>query len=248
MQLNPRLAVTDLGLRYQERRRLVVSDVLVPHIADEILRCLSQQVQWGLAFQDESGPQVLNHQRFNAMTAAERAALEEAIDDRARRGFQFSYRCYPIVDAYLQRRDTELVLHPLFEFMNSPVMLDFIRAITGNHSIIRADAQATLFAPGDFLTLHNDFDPQKGRLVAYVLGFAKNWRAEYGGVLQFFDENHNPEQGFVPKFNSLMLFSVPQLHAVSSVSRFAPLGRYSITGWFQDATGVPSRTKARFGL
>ncbi len=141
-----------------------------------------------------------------------------------------------------------LLLHQLFEFINAPPMLDFIRTVTGMKQIVRADAQATLFAPGDFLTLHNDFDAAKGRLVAYVMGFTKNWRSDYGGMLQFIDDKHNVEQGFLPHFNSLMLFSVPQMHAVTYVPGFAPIGRYSITGWFQDATAVPAATKSRYGM
>jgi hypothetical protein len=32
------------------------------------------------------------------------------------------------------------------------------------------------------------------------------------------------------------------------VPGFAPVGRYSVTGWFQDATAVPTATKSRYGL
>lgn len=140
------------------------------------------------------------------------------------------------------------MLHGVFEFINSPVMLGFARAVTGFPQIVRADAQATLYAPGHFLTTHNDFDPVKGRLVAYVMGFTKNWRADYGGMLQFQTDQQDVEEGFLPHFNSLMMFSVPQLHAVTMVPSYAPIGRYSITGWFQDATAVPAATKAKYGL
>lgn len=247
MQLNPGLKTNDLIRRFRERKRIVIRDVLTPVVAEQIHACMTQQVKWGLAYQDDTGPQHIEADRLAAMQADERLALDERIGTRARQGFQFRYHCYPMLNAYLQRRDPGLLLHNLFEFINAPVMLDFVRTITGMKQIVRADAQATLFAPGDFLTLHNDFDAQKGRLVAYVLGFTKDWRADYGGMLQFMDDKHNVEQGFLPHFNALMLFSVPQWHAVTYVPPFAPVGRYAVTGWFQDATAVPAATRARYG-
>jgi Rps23 Pro-64 3,4-dihydroxylase Tpa1-like proline 4-hydroxylase len=246
--LNPSLDVAALVARYRDTRRLVIRDFLTPQAAEQISNCLEREVNWGLAYLDGGVPRVIERAGIDAMTQAERDALDRGIAEQALKGFQYRYRCYPMVDAYLQRRDPHLALHQVFEFINSPLLLDAVRRITGCPQIVRADAQATLYAPGDFLTLHNDFDAQKGRLVAYVMGFSKNWRPDYGGVLQFLDDAQNIECGFLPRFNSLMLFSVPQNHAVSCVAPFAPLGRYSVTGWFQDATAVPPQTKARYGL
>jgi len=248
MLLNAGLKTPDLIRKFKQNRRIVIRDVLAPAAADQIFDCMTRDVKWGLAYNDEAGPQLMEAEKLNALSPEEREALEEKIRSGAREGFQYRYRCYAMLDAYLQRRDPGLRLHNAFEFINSPDMLGFARTVTGMQQIVRADAQATLFAPGDFLTLHNDFDAKKGRLMAYVLGFTKNWRADSGGMLQFMDDRHDVEQGFLPQYNSLMLFAVPQLHAVSFVSSFAPVGRYAITGWFQDATAVPSATKAKYGM
>jgi Rps23 Pro-64 3,4-dihydroxylase Tpa1-like proline 4-hydroxylase len=248
MRLNQALNIGELSAQFRTKKRLVIEDLLAPEAAEQILTCLTHKVNWGLAHHGDGGPEVIERPRLDAMTPAERSALDETIHARAREGFQYRYRCYPMVEAYLERKDPHLALHRLFEFINSPPFLQFARQITGMERIVRADAQATLYAPGDFLTLHNDFDPQKGRLIAYVMGFTKHWRSDYGGLLQFLDQNQNIEEGFLPRYNSLMLFSVPQNHAVTCVSPFAPLGRYSVTGWFQDATAVPQQTKARYGM
>jgi Rps23 Pro-64 3,4-dihydroxylase Tpa1-like proline 4-hydroxylase len=61
-----------------------------------------------------------------------------------------------------------------------------------------------------------------------------DWKSEWGGFLNFFDEYGNIEAGFRPMFNSLNLFLVPQRHSVSYVAPFAPVGRYAITGWAMD--------------
>lgn len=248
MLLNSGLKTSELTRRFRQDKRIVIRDVLAPSAAEQIFECLTRDVKWGLAYQDDTGPQLIDHDRLKALSPAERDAIDTRINLRARETFQYRYQCYPMLDAYLQRRDPGLRLHQVLEFINSPEMIELVRTVTGMKQIVRADAQATLFAPGDFLTLHNDFDAKKGRLAAYVLGFTRNWRADYGGMLQFMDDRHNVEQGFLPQFNSLMLFSVPQMHAVTYVPAFAPIGRYAITGWFQDSSAVPAATKARYGM
>jgi SM-20-related protein len=247
--LNPQLDMRALAEEFRTRgNRIVVRDVFAPEFANRVFQCLKQDVRWGLAYNDQHGPQYLDPEKLTAMTADDAERFYDPIHQRARSGFQFRYRCYPMLDAYLKRQNPDLFLNQVVEYLNSPQMLGFARNVTGKAAIVRADAQATLFAPGDFLTQHNDLDPIKGRLVAYVLGFTKNWRPDFGGMLQFFDERHDVERGFLPHFNSMMMFSVPQNHAVTAVPAFAPVGRYSITGWFQDATAVPAATKAKYGL
>jgi Rps23 Pro-64 3,4-dihydroxylase Tpa1-like proline 4-hydroxylase len=246
--LNAQLNVPALAEQFQrQKRRIVIRDVFEPAFADRVFTCLKDETPWGLAYFDGK-PMVVDAAQTRAMDAPAQAALDATAAKGARFGFSYLYSCYPMLDAFLARRDPDLFLHRLLEFINSPAMLNFVRNVTGLPQIVRADAQATLFGPGHFLTLHNDYDPAKGRLVAYVLGFTKNWRADYGGMLQFMTETHDVEAGFLPHFNSLMMFSVPQLHAVTYVPPYAPVGRYSVTGWFQDATAVPAATKAKYGL
>jgi len=95
-------------------------------------------------------------------------------------------------------------------------------------------AQATYYTRESFLSAHDDIaDHKKNRLVAYVLGFAKNWAIDWGGLLQFFDpESGEIIESFLPTFNGLTLFRVPQWHSVSFVAPFARAPRFSVTGWY----------------
>ena len=51
---------------------------------------------------------------------------------------------------------------------------------------------------------------------------------EWGGVLQFYD---HIEQGYLPTFNALNLFSVPRRHSVAQIAMFGGM-RCAISGWF----------------
>jgi Rps23 Pro-64 3,4-dihydroxylase Tpa1-like proline 4-hydroxylase len=113
--------------------------------------------------------------------------------------------------------------------------MDLVRAITGTPELIKADAQATLYAPQQFLSVHNDEHASAGRRIAYVLNLcAEEWRPEWGGYLLFHDDDGDVIAGFRPRFNALNLFAVPQRHSVSFVAPFAAMARYAITGWFRD--------------
>jgi len=50
--------------------------------------------------------------------------------------------------------------------------------------------------------------------------------------LAFFDDNGNIKEAFIPSFNTLNIFLVPQMHSVQLVSPFAGANRCSYLGWF----------------
>lgn len=151
------------------------------------------------------------------------------------RDYAFSYARYPILDAYLGKWDPGGAFDALLEHLNAEPFLDLIRAVTGMPQLIEAEAQATLFAPNQFLPLPVDVHAAEGWRIADVLSMcAGDWRPGLGGYLQFFDEDGDVVAGYRPRFNALSLFAVPAPHAVSYVPPFAPVGRYSITGWLRD--------------
>jgi len=109
-----------------------------------------------------------------------------------------------------------------------------VRQVTGLPQIRWADAQATLFGPQQFLSMHHDFSDQ-GWLVAYVFSFAATeWGPDWGGYLNFHDDDGDIIHGYRPRFNALNMFRVPRHHNVSFVPGFAPAGRFAITGWFRN--------------
>ena len=124
-------------------------------------------------------------------------------------------------------------LNEVLIFLNSPEFLGLMRDVTGEESITFADAQATRFDAGHFLTCHNDEVEGKCRRVAYVLSLSPVWNSDWGGALQFFGKNGNVEEAYMPNYNSLNVFRVPTDHSVAVVAPFAGASRFSITGWLR---------------
>ncbi len=121
----------------------------------------------------------------------------------------------------------------LAKWLNSDTVIDWIRKLSGYNDIVAASAQATRYVPGQFLTRHKDVNHSEQRRVAYVLNFTESWHPDWGGLLQFFENDGTPRDGWAPGFNTLSLFDVEHVHSVTYVTPFALQPRLSVTGWFR---------------
>jgi len=221
---------------FQARGRVQVPQVLEAASADALHDCLLKQVPWRLAYNEGERAVVLYPSELQQLGPEGRRRLMESVIERARDRFQYVYHCYPILAAYLKGEDPGLLLHRFLEWLVRPETLDVARRITGIPTLIKADAQATLYMPGQFLTLHDDTGAEvEKRRVGYVLNLCREWHADWGGLLQFIGEEGDVTETWVPRYNVLNLFRVPVRHAVSCVTRFAAQPRLAITGWFRDA-------------
>jgi len=222
---------------YAQHKRLQIPDFLPKDVAAELYTCLRKNISWDLVYQNNklAKAEVLSQEEFLKSDMQAQNNLQLKIYQEAQNNFQFIYHTYPILDRYLENNPylPELLRHYL-DWINSPKYLDFFREISGHHSIIKADAQATRYGPNQFLNKHNDIPRGEKRLIAYVLNLTPTWDPNWGGYLQFYSDNNNIEAAFIPSFNTLNIFSVPYEHGVSFVTPFAGAYRYSITGWFRE--------------
>ena len=237
LELNPDLDRASLASVFASRGRLQVRDVLSVASAERIRSIIARQTPWGLAWQaGGDGPHLMKAEQLKTLSQAEVGSIQKRLVEATRgQAYAFIYSSYPLVTAYLERWRPGSAEEKLLDELNGAEFLDFLREITGIAEIRKVDGQATLYRPGHFLSHHDDSEPERGRRVAYVLNLtAGDWRPEWGGYLNFYDERFDVEEGLRPRFNSLNLFSVPQLHAVTQVASFAPTGRFAITGWARD--------------
>ena len=233
LRLNPGLDPARSAAAYARDGYVQVRDVLTPAAAELIAAALERGVDWDLFLSGTGGPETLGRAQLSAMGREEIVRRIGEVDARARTGFAYRYLGYPMITAYMSGRDPGHPLHALLEFMNGPEMLGFARAITAEASVIKADAQATYYRPGDYLTLHDDTGVGERR-AAYTLGFTRNWRADWGGQLLFHAPDGEIVRGLQPGFNVLTLFRTPQWHSVAPVAPYAGAPRLSITGWLRD--------------
>ncbi len=227
-QTNPELDLKKLRKQLTEKGHLRVENFLEDEFAKRIESCLRNEVPWGLAYRLDGASQLdLNADGVDDLPVAAKDRLMQQLDAP----FQFIYNSYMVVTAYLENRHPGHYLYRLLEWINSKEMHDFFRRLTGDSQLKKINMQATRYMPGHFLTNHNDDDATEGRLYAYVLGFSRDWCADWGGLLHFLNADGSIKKSLMPSFNSLSIFKVPQDHSVSYVAPFAKNPRLALTGW-----------------
>ncbi|HEX8213953.1 MAG TPA: 2OG-Fe(II) oxygenase family protein, partial [Allosphingosinicella sp.] len=215
--------------------RVQLSPFLKEQCAEALLDHVRGRSDWHLVL--NAGAKVFEIDRAGqaAMEAGQRERMEMMVAAAARSGFQYRFESVRVPDEEAARSERGSLLDRFASFMSSEPVLDLLRAITLAQDISFADAQATSYSPGHFLTTHDDAVEGKQRRAAYVLGLTREWRAEWGGLLMFHDPAGDIEQAYLPRMNVLNLFTVPALHSVSLVAPFAAEPRYSVTGWLRAA-------------
>jgi Rps23 Pro-64 3,4-dihydroxylase Tpa1-like proline 4-hydroxylase len=235
LRLHPELDLARARESYARRGVVQIQDVFEPAVATAIDSVLAGPVPWRTLLTDEGDRpihfsnaelQALGREKVNAM-------FKDALS-RARQNRGFLYNTYPMIEAYLKGWDKGHPIHALTEFINSAEFLGLGRAVTGIAGITKADAHATAYHPGHYLTRHLDYGDDHERRAAYVLGFSRGWQPDWGGLLLFLNERQDVTEGYLPRFNALTIFDIKYLHTVTQVSSFAGGVRRSITGWFRD--------------
>lgn len=230
--LNPALDATSLAGCFARDGRIQIQEFLAPGLAAALSESIRERDDWVQVV--NSGDKVFELSRSvrAEMSEAQRAALDTAVYAGARGGFQYRYETIRVPDDAKLRLASDHLLDGLAHWLSTGPARDFLKTVTGREDVDYVDAQATAYAPGDFLTAHDDDVAGKRRTAAYVFGLTPQWRPEWGGLLLFHDDRRISD-GFVPAFNTLNIFRVPQRHSVSEVTRAAPHRRYSVTGWLR---------------
>ncbi|WP_300554985.1 2OG-Fe(II) oxygenase family protein [Maricaulis sp.] len=241
LKLNPDLDPAQFAAIYKRDGIVQIPNILAEDTAKGLLDVLVNGTPWRLAFPKPSATPggrdeivYLNRDEIDKMGMEAAKAEIDGVLLRARQNYGYMYNVYPMVEAYTNGWDQGHPLHTVTEFLNSRGFLEFGRTVIGADRITKADASATQFAPGHFLTRHIDEGYDRERRAAYTLGMTPGWQTDWGGLLMFLDDNQDIERAYMPRFNVLTLFDGTRIHSVSQVAGFAGGGRVSITGWLRD--------------
>lgn len=234
--LDPGIDRPALRRAFQERRRATLAPFLSGDSAEALLAHLRQRTEWRLAIQAGGARFVeIESKDLESMSPAQCEALSRAAAPSEPAGFRYLFDQIIAVGDKPENREPDSPLGRFAAFLSSAEVLDLVRDISGAGDIAFAEARATRYRPGHFLTIHDDRHEETRRRVAYTFGLSPVWRPEWGGLLMFHDRRGDVELGIVPRMNALNLFAVPQDHSVSAVAPFASEPRYSVTGWMRAA-------------
>ncbi|MCG8434910.1 MAG: 2OG-Fe(II) oxygenase [Gammaproteobacteria bacterium] len=223
--ISERITLADYQQQLARAGRVVVRDFLEEAKAEQLFTDISNIEQWDLAVNTPAGPAAIDATEFESAPERERQKVHQEIHKQALDGFSYYYGRYELIPG------EPICLKDVRDFIASDGFMSFIKQLTGDAHIERADAHATVYRTGHFLKKHDDTYAGKNRRYAYVIGLTPYWQVDWGGLLHFIDSDGSVSDVFVPAFNTLTIFKVPQNHFVSIVTNFANESRYSVTGW-----------------
>ncbi len=233
LNLNPDLHPHALAAAYARAGRLHVANFLEDGDARALHAEIASQRAWNFVIFAHEKNIDLDAQGWETLDAETKRKTIQIVHERANREFAFMHYKLSLYDRYHNGRQLSPGLIDFFEFLNGEAFLGFARALTGAHDIAFADAQLTAFNPGHFVTIHNDDLDGKNRRAAYVLNLTPEWREDWGGYLNFFDDDGHVAAGYKPAFNALNIFTVPMRHSVGVVAPFAKKPRIVVSGWLR---------------
>lgn len=233
LRINPELDESELVAALARDGRVHTPDFLAPDAAEALSDVIAAETRWNLVAQLGGKHVDLGAAAMEMLNPHKREEFLAAVHAQARSGFQYLYENFPLYDVVHHNTLPDHPLIDLFTFLNGPDFLGFARRLVGADDIGFADAQVTRYGPGHFLASHNDAVSGKNRRAAYVLNLTREWRADWGGQLLFFDKAGHVSGGFTPTWNALNVFCVPARHSVALVAPFAKGRRVSITGWLR---------------
>jgi Rps23 Pro-64 3,4-dihydroxylase Tpa1-like proline 4-hydroxylase len=236
--LNPALDTALLAKQYKSGGRVRIENVLKPEVVEKIADYLRSEIKFDLIFVRDGKTEVWTPKHVASKSREELAELQQAIWGEARKGIGFQYGGYAMATADKGDDNDKLrYLYSVFDYVNGKEMIDLVSHVTGRSDLLGAKAQYTRFIPGQFLTRHRDVVTTDERRIAYVLGFNPTWHPDWGGLLQFYQQDGTPLDAWAPHFNCLNLFDIDHIHAVTCIAPFSGDARLSLTGWF---TSQPS--------
>lgn len=236
-ELNPTLDVKAIAASLKSAGHVQIPDFLKPEAAEALLQFLLDSEDWRHVLNAGDKVYEIPFEQLEAMDQEQRRTLDRKADQEAAHGFQFRFDTIRVPDGEAERRAQDTPLTDFASFLSAPEQVDWFRRITGSDKVDFADAQATRYRSGSFLTTHDDAVEGKRRHFAYVLNLTRDWRADWGGLLFFPSERSTRVDALVPHFNLLNLFAVGQPHGVSQVATYAPRPRISVTGWLRSRAG-----------
>lgn len=226
--INVRKDNEELKEKYLENKILVIENFLVPDFAIKLYKYISKipDFKWfyscGIRNTKYEGRIIHKNKKRNADNIRE-----------ANRSFsknEFSFNLKRSMDN--KRGEICKYEYILRKSLSSRFFLSMISYFTDLKLTNLNQMFLSKYTSGSFLAPHSDIG--NGR-IAFVLNLTTNWKPQYGGILHFLNDKRNKiTNSFVPSFNNLLIFYIPNEgipHYVSHVVPGIKNNRYAITGW-----------------
>lgn len=229
-EFNRNLDFNQFKRDYAVDKRLHIKNIWPIDAAQSISYCLEKKTEYINAYTAGGENFESTDSKLRGLSQTEYQKFIQRLYHDASQGIGFFYGRRLIKP---EDNHTNQTLKNVARYLNSGEVLEKIRYVSGIKDIEFVSCKATRYLPGHFLTRHNDLHEKEHRRLAFVLGFSPKWHPDWGGLLQFYQNDGTPRDAWAPTFNSLNIFDVNHVHAVTHIAPFASAPRLTIAGFFR---------------
>ncbi len=210
---------------FNENKKIQIQNILKDEIAELLFKHSIMDKNWILATGHDT---IKFEKKINKQFEKANSIQIKKIQDKFKNN-KFSY----IFHRSMNNKTPSFLEFTLRKYMASKEFIDYLNSITDLNITTLNTLFMSKYKGGHFLSPHSDKGNGK---ITFVISLTKKWKPEYGGILHFMnDDKTKIIESYVPEFNTLMLFEVPEEgipHYVSHIVPYIKEERYSITGWF----------------
>ena len=211
---------------FEKNKKVKIENLLITKVAEILFKHALTEKNWILS----TGHDATKYEkRINKQFEKANAIQIKKIQDKFKND-HFSY----IFLRSMNNIKPSFLEYTLRKNMGSEEFIHYLNKITNLNLTKLNTLFLSKYKGGNFLSPHSDNGNGK---LAFVLNLTKNWKPQYGGILHFMNEEKTEIiESYIPLFNNLMLFEVPEggiPHFVSHVVPYVKQERYSITGWYE---------------
>lgn len=229
VSFHPNTNLAEINNEFAKDQRVRIQSLIPMDQAEQMFNSLTNEVPYSIALIRDNRPIALSDSEWRNLPAQQKQAIHNETMLNASKGVGFIYGRYQLS----LHQESLVHLKALHEWLNSEEVLNWVREMSGHRDIVSASAQATRYTAGQFLTRHMDTHDTEQRRLAYVFSFTPNWHPDWGGLLQFYQQDGTPRDAWAPGFNTFSIFDVKHIHSVTYITPFSLTPRLSVTGWFR---------------
>lgn len=225
--LNDKLKTAAYTKEFKAKGRVRVPGVLSAEGADALYAAIRDNCVWNIRYRKDGESTTLSGQELQSRIQRRQRELMERIYTGAQNGYQHLYFVCPLSSPLPDGSD------PLAEakaFFDSDEFLEVLRKVTGVKKGALLDVLARWTNRDHFETDNAEALDGQDKKFVFTLDLAPNWRGDWGGHLNFLDDDGAEEERWAPGYNSLDIYTVPARTSISYVTPFVGEFRLAVCG------------------
>ena len=191
---------------YAKTSKIKISNFLNEYFAEELFKYAVLEKNWNLA----TG---IDNQKYEKQDNIQNDKINNLQIKNVNAAFGKDHFTYIFYRTMNNGKNMSYFEFTLRKILNSSEFLTMLNEITDLGLTKLTTMFMSKYKAGNFLSPHTD--KGNGRM-AFVINLTKFWKPQYGGNLHFMnDERTEIIDTFVPEFNNLILFYVPEENGIS---------------------------------